>query len=241
MNRYLMELRTLGDWQSRLGDPELHWKRGASAMELAVAWLGARRSARGLPKDVAEILDAVPILRGGTVKLAIPELRTSLPGGSRASQTDLWALLKSDDRFVSLSVEGKAAEPFGEITSDWRNASKPNGRQDRLAFLLEQLGLAEVDALPLRYQLLHRTVAALIEARESRADVAVMLVQHFAPPGAAASASLGDFEKFAAALGVTAKVGCLHEVPRCLATIPLWIGWIESPLASDAQIAAVAA
>ena len=240
MNRYLVELRTLGDWQSRLGDPEMHWKRGASAMELAVAWLGARRSARGLPKDVATILDAVPALSGGTVNLAIPELRTSLPGGSRASQTDLWALLKSDERWVSLSVEGKATESFGEITADWLNTPKPNGRKDRLTYLCEQLGLNASDVLPLRYQLLHRTVAALLEAQAWRADVAVMLVQHFAPEGSATTPSWEDFVRFAGSLGVTAVVGRLQEVSRSL-PVPLWIGWLESPLVSDSQIAAVAA
>jgi len=239
MNRYLVELRTLGDWQSRLGDPELHWKRGASAMELAVAWLGARRSGRGLPKDVAALLDAVPVLDGAAIKLAVPELRTALPGGSRASQTDLWALLRTSERLVSLSVEGKAAESFGELTTAWLNVPKPDGRFERLRFLCEQLGLPETEVMSLRYQLLHRTVAALLEATEWHADAAVMLVQHFAPTGAPPAASWQDFVNFASALGVTAEKGRLYEVPRRLAA-PLWIGWLESPLASDAQIAAVA-
>ena len=234
----LVELRTLGDWQSRLGDPELHWKRGASAMELAIAWMGARRSARGLPKDVAAILDAVPALRGCAIKLAVPELRTALPGGSRASQTDLWALLNSTERWVSLSVEGKATESFGDITQDWLDVPRPDGRNERLTFLREQLGFDEGDVLRLRYQLLHRTVAALLEAEEWRADAAVMLVQHFGPAGAPAAESWQDFVNFAAQLGVTAETGRLQEVPRRLAA-PLWIGWLESPVASDAQIAAV--
>lgn len=239
MNRYLVELRTLGDWQSRLGDPELHWKRGASAMELAVAWLGARRSARGLPKDVGALLDAVPALHGSAIKLAVPELRTALPGGSRASQTDLWALLRTSEQMVSLSVEGKAAESFGDVTSAWLKVPKPDGRSERLRFLCEQLGLPEAEVMSLRYQLLHRTVAALLEATEWRTDAAVMLVQHFAPTGAPSATSWQDFADFAARLGVTAEKGRLHEVPRRLAA-PLWIGWLESPLANDSQIAAVA-
>lgn len=239
MSRYLVELRSVCDWRSRLGDPEKHWKRGASAMELAIAWLNSRADPRGLPRDVAKLLDDVPALSGCGVKLAVPELRTSLPGGSRASQTDLWALLRGDQHLVSLSVEGKAREPFGEIVSEWLDVKKPDGRKARLAFLCEQLQLTEAEVLGLRYQLLHRAVAALIEAEGWRADAAVMLIQHFAEGGAPAGDSWQDFSRFASQLGVTAEVGRLQRVPRGL-TVPLWIGWLESPVATDEEIAAVA-
>jgi len=62
MNRYLVELRTLCDWQSRLGDPVLHWKRGASAMELAIQWtMASVRPGSGLEAGTT----MGPLARGG--------------------------------------------------------------------------------------------------------------------------------------------------------------------------------
>ncbi len=68
------------------------------------------------------------------------------------------------------------AEPFGSLVRDWL-APKPSavdgepdippseGRRERIAFLSSSLGLTTTDVADVRYQLVHRTVSALIEAR----------------------------------------------------------------------------
>lgn len=243
--RFLVEMDGLGDWRARLADPEKHWKRGASAMELAVAWTRARARPRGLPAAVAAMLDAVPELAGAALTLAIPELRTPLPGGRAASQTDLWGLLEGPGGRISLGVEGKALEPFDKPVAAWLagsdDATGPSaGKQERLSFLCERLGLSTVAVQSLRYQLLHRTVAALIEAERWQAPSAVLLVQRFAPNPERPADSWPDFAAFATALGVSAKLARFQP-----ATVPgatqLYLGWLDSPVATDAEIAAAVA
>ena len=132
--------------------------------------------------------------------LALPEHETPLPGGTRASQTDLLVLARRPaGNQVVFAVEGKVAEPFGDHTvARWRTQSDSQGRKDRLAFLLGRLGLADDASVgALRYQLLHRTVAALLEAERFGAPEAVMLVHSFS----ATAEWRDDYVAFARALG----------------------------------------
>ena len=75
-----------------------------------------------------------------------------------------------------IAVEGKAREPFGPLVSEWNDSP---GKQARLESLCEQLGLDPVAAGGLYYQLLHRTVSAIREARRYGAREALMLVHSF--------------------------------------------------------------
>ena len=76
------------DWQWLLANPGLHWKHGASAMALADAW----EDAEAWPESVAAALATDTELLGLELLLAIPEYQVPLPGGSTASQTDLFVL-----------------------------------------------------------------------------------------------------------------------------------------------------
>src|SRR5262245_29479895 len=113
MKRIFTPSAGVDSWRRLLADPGLHWKRGASAMELAVSWELAGSTERGLPTEVARILDLHSDTRGAELVLAVPEHRVDLPGGRRPSQTDLWAIAKANSELVSIAVEGKAGEPFG--------------------------------------------------------------------------------------------------------------------------------
>jgi hypothetical protein len=98
------------DWQWLLAKPGLHWKHGASAMALADAWDAADR----WPPEVASALDAGGFA-GLEPLLAFPEDEVPLPGGRRASQTDLFVLARRpDDPLVTIAIEGKVEELFGE-------------------------------------------------------------------------------------------------------------------------------
>lgn len=57
MKRLYVESDGTASWQARLADPSLHWKRQASAMELAVSWELAAPRPRGLPDAVERVLD----------------------------------------------------------------------------------------------------------------------------------------------------------------------------------------
>jgi hypothetical protein len=51
-------------------------------------------------------------------------------------------MLKGARGLISLAVEGKAGESFAETIGDWRKDAS-DGKETRLAFLCEQLGLAQ--------------------------------------------------------------------------------------------------
>ena len=69
-------------WQPFLADPALHWKRGRSAMELAVSWELATNTSRGLPREVASVLDQNDATRDSHLIFATPEHKVELPGGT---------------------------------------------------------------------------------------------------------------------------------------------------------------
>lgn len=212
------------DWQWLLAKPGLHWKHGASAKALADAWEGADP----WPPEVETALTSAGF---GDLDLlvAIPEHLTPLPGGARASQTDLLVLARrAGGEQVVLAVEGKVAEPFGDHSvAEWRQQSDSKGRQDRLAFLLERLGLPDDDAAAgLRYQLLHRTAAALLEAERFGAPEAVMLVHSFSPT----ADWHNDYVRFAESLG--ADPGSQPIVSaRVPGGVQLHLGWVTGDVA----------
>ena len=90
----------------------------------------------------------------------------------------------------------------------WReNASE--GKNTRLRFLCEELAIPYPPPDEIAYQLLHRTVSAIIEARRFLASDAIMLVHSFSPE----DAWFNDYARFLSLLGLTARVGGLVTVP----------------------------
>jgi hypothetical protein len=220
-------------WRELLADPDLHWKRGASAMELAASWELASRTERGVPEAVARVLDKHESTRDGQLIFGFPEHRVALPGGSRASQTDLWVVLKTTGGLASVAVEGKAREAFGPTIVEWIRAAS-DGKKVRLQALCQTLGLPAQDASDLRYQLLHRAASAVMEASRIGARTAVLLVQNFYPE----TAAWPDFQKFSRLFEADA---CRDGI--CEATCPtvdrLLLAWVDCAMASDAELAAL--
>jgi hypothetical protein len=94
---------------------------------------------------------------------------------------------------VVLAVEGKESEPFGDdIVTDW--IAKTKTGHDRLALVCNTIGLPTTTVGSVRYQLLHRAAAAVIEARRLGAPHAVLLVHSFSPT----QAHLGAYQSFVA-------------------------------------------
>lgn len=158
-------------WQGLLGDPDKHWATGYSARTLAHCWVAAE----GLPPEVAKLfgLDA-------ELLIAIPEHKVSLRDAGRESQTDVFALVRSNNRTIAVAVEGKVNEPFGPIIRDWYANPSP-AKQQRLALLCDLIGVACPPPDDLHYQLFHRTASAVLEAERFKTDDAAMIVHSFSP------------------------------------------------------------
>jgi hypothetical protein len=139
---------------------------------------------------------------------AIPEWEVALPGGETASQTDVLALARNPKNLVVLGVEAKVDETFGPTLGEKR-AKATGGQLDRIAYLESELGRTAPFPDAVRYQLLHRSVSALLTARAFHAPVAVMLVHSFSP----ASAWRDDFAAFCQELGCNTLSADLCEVP----------------------------
>jgi uncharacterized protein DUF6946 len=207
------------DWQSLLADPEKHWRKGYSARALAYCW----QDSNGFPACVNRAFRKTDIglFHDIELLLAIPEHKVSLPGGSRSSQNDLFVVAKSNDELISIAVEGKVSEPFGDIVSKWLKNQTP-GRIKRLDFLCTELGLAVADVSNIRYQLLHRTVSAILEAKKFNASNALMLVHSFSQK----DEWYENYLLFAALFGIDAKMNRIHSAPK-IGDIQLYLGWVK--------------
>ncbi|HWF00848.1 MAG TPA: hypothetical protein VG248_13690 [Caulobacteraceae bacterium] len=177
-------------WQQFLADPDLQWKDGYSAKTLARSW----EAANGLPPEIEAALG--PAIGPSKLLLALPEHKVPLPGGRRASQCDVFALVRGVPGLVAVAVEGKVDEDFGPTVAEWR-LSDTDGRRERLEFIRGKLGLAAPVGGELRYQLLHRAVSAVIEAERFSAVAAGMVVHSFSER----LAHFDDFARFVRAMG----------------------------------------
>lgn len=225
MDRRHIYVPTTGpeDWRQLLAQPNVHWRRGASAQTLAEAWEGAANRGEAWPPAVQRVIATDASLGELELLLAFPEYQVPLPGGTRPSQTDLMVIARNGaGQLVVIAVEGKVAEPFGELVSDWRHQTTP-GRDERLAFLLATIGLEDDKDLDgLRYQLLHRTASAVIVAEQFGARNAVMLVHSFHPD----ALWLEDFTRFAGRYGATVGKDELAPVAQ-LDSVSLHLGWVS--------------
>lgn len=156
-------------WKDLLADPVKHWRTGYSARTLAHCW----QAAAGLPPEIGALFGPE-----ATLLVGIPEHKVDLPGGSRPSQTDLFALIRRGEQTISCAIEGKVSETFGPTIQEWL-ADASAGKIERLDYLCRLLGLAQPLPPTLRYQLLHRSASAIIEAARFKTDEAAMIVHSF--------------------------------------------------------------
>jgi hypothetical protein len=170
--------------------------------------------------------------------LAVAEHKVDLPGGTAASQCDVWAVIKTTVGLLSLTVEAKAREAFGdEILERWLIAGKTKlsakNRKDRWDYI--RTYLPDSDSLPrVRYQMLHRCAASVIEARRLGCPHAAFVVQAFDTP----DESFRDYQLFCEALKIPASRGGMGATTA--AEVALSVGWVDCPFADDAAVAACA-
>jgi hypothetical protein len=206
---------------------EKQWREGRSACETAYSWFDAK----GIPQAVAAVIKTDPTFSHAILVKAVFEKQTELDSLGRPSQTDVLALLQLPTGPAILGVEAKVDESFGPRVADWDDGSP--GKTQRLAGLVERLGLDKNAVGHLRYQLLHRTVATLIEAERHNARDCAMIVQSFcAPPR---RAGFTDFQAFAAALSIPIDQPGKLSRPLERGGIILRLGWAEDRIRVQQQ------
>ncbi|QIE42383.1 hypothetical protein G5B39_10845 [Rhodobacteraceae bacterium SC52] len=210
MSKILVPSTGADDWRRFLADPGKQWKRGYSAMAAALSW----EAANGVPREIEDLLDnPVELL------IAIPEHKVRLPGGGRESQCDVFALIRSADETTAIAVEAKVNEPFGPTVGEWLVGAS-EGKIKRLKFICDLLGLKKEPCDELRYQLLHRTAAAIIEANRFKTDRAAMIVHSFSQ----SHKWFDDFALFTSHFGCEAVPGVASSCVLPSGT-PLILGW----------------
>jgi hypothetical protein len=221
-----------------LGDPVRQWVPGYSAFELATSWIGCG----GIPASVRTVLDGCDEYRDARLNRASMEHVTAVPGRGFGSQTDALVFAETAVGKVVISVEGKVREPFDGLVSEWlsqkhsatdedAHARRLRNRHVRLEGLKEILSLS-CDVSGLRYQLLHRTAAAIIEARNEGAHHALMLVHSFCPN----ESSFVDFQAFTNAMQMPVLDVNVISASRQLGNVSLRLGWV-----ADKQLLAAVA
>lgn len=212
-----MPLRSPADVIPHLGRPT-HWRQGRSAKAVADSWFAAN----GLPGSVRSLLEQAPEYIGAELLDAWLERSTDLGDRRQShSQTDVLGILGAKAGIAILGVEAKVTETFGPFVDEWLQDGG-DGKAARLAHLQQMLGMSHCDLGDLRYQLLHRMAAVLIEAHRYRTAQAVMLVQSFCPN----ATGFDDFARFCQRLGYPQCAAGLITDTKTIDGVSLRVGWV---------------
>jgi len=221
MDIFFIPARSPEDWKLLLAQPDKHWKTGYSAKALAHCWY----TAQGFPDSVLKIFKSSGIKTFQNIKMlvALPEYKVSLPPvGGRPSQSDIFVLAKGDGKLVSIAVEGKALEGFGETIDEW-STDKSSGKETRLNYLLNLLSLNNSAIGKCKYQLLHRTASAIIEAQKFNAQAALMLVHAFSDDPKAFS----DYQQFLNLFDIINSLEDSLVFAKKINGLDLYFAWVK--------------
>lgn len=207
------------DWKQLLAEPGKHWRTGYSAKALAHCW----QESKDFPPEVRRVFreSVIHVFQDIEMLIAFPEFKIPLPGGRRASQSDIFILAKGAGQLVSIMVEGKVSEPFGDTIAEWK-AQAGRGKETRLKYLCNLLGLDPATVNHVRYQLLHRTATAVVEATKFNAPNALMLVHSFSHE----DEWFDDYHSFLTLLGVTGRPDSV-VLAKNIHGVNLYLGWVR--------------
>ena len=164
---------------------DYQWEPERSAMELAKSWF--RQSSASAPKELLQLLYSSARLKGLRLIRGVPEHVTSLPERGEGRNHDLWLLGRTDQEQITICIEAKADEPFGnETVAEYRlsaNKRRGSGESTRVPERIDQL-LALVPASDhqwdkIRYQLLTAICGTAIQAQRDGSTLAVFVVHEF--------------------------------------------------------------
>ena len=216
------------------------WRDGYSAKESAKAWF--RDDNLSMPIELTDLLESRPELAGFRFGTVTPEVCTRLDEYKQGRNADAIVSGVSGGRRTLIAVEAKASEDFGQEIGDRLLSAiahtKVPSRIDALAEAVFGRRVTMVDPVlrGLRYQLLHALAGAVIEARNSKADQAVLAVHYFPNSRRPMKDTFGDFQRFVDTLapdrqvtpGVAIRVR-IHGSEFVPAEMPLFVGWASAP------------
>lgn len=206
------------DWQSLLGEPDLHWKPGFSAWALAHCW----EAARGFPTEILALLS--PCFPNIQMIKAAVEHKVPMPGIGRASQNDLFVYAQASDEDLRIAIEGKVSEKLGPTIKEWHSGSA--NKDVRLLGILNLIDLPRNIPDSIRYQLLHRMASPVVEAKASGAKHAIMIVHSFSD----LDESFDDFSAFLGLYGISKiQAGILYPL-KTVNNLTLYAGWARGDL-----------
>lgn len=219
MKHIYIPSQNVESWKQFLAQPDKQWKKGFSARTLATCW----EAADGFPPEIVEMFKRSPfkILHDAEILFAFPEHKVPLPGGKTESQNDIFILGKAGPDIVSITVEGKVDESFGPAVGKWLVDGR-TGKQTRLNYLKQQLGIDGEIPHTIAYQLLHRTASAVIEANRFNAKMALMIIHSFSQD----NARLEDYLQFLNLLGVHGGINELVFIKETQG-VELYCGWVK--------------
>jgi hypothetical protein len=220
MDKIFVPAKSPEDWKSLLADSDVHWAEGHSAKALAYCW----QEANDFQKSVKDVFkkSGISIFKNIELLLAFPEYKVPLPGGPRSSQNDIFILACGGDKLISIAVEGKVTEDFGQPIANWKKVrDEKTNKEERLNFLLQELNLKQKPVDHIRYQLLHRTVVAIIEAKKFNAKNALVLVHSFSQ----SYEHFEDYNQFLALYGLSGEKDSLTG-PVNINGVDLYFAWV---------------
>jgi hypothetical protein len=225
MDTFYTSTKTPDDWGKKLARPGKQWKKGFSARTLAYSW----ETAKGFPPEVNSLfaLSGVEAFRKLEILFAFPEYKVILlPRSGHPSQNDLFVLAKgSDGNLVSITVEGKVSEKFGDETVGQWKQHITEGKSERWKFLLDTLELSGDGLMEIRYQLFHRLASAVLEAKRFNANYAAMIIHSFSEE----DRWFNDYAKFISLYKVKVQPGQLVRLPD-ISGIAIYSGWAHGDL-----------
>ncbi len=221
MKKIFVPTKDTNNWKEFLAEPEKQWKVGYSARTLANCWEDANGE---FPSCIQKVFSSYKSMIGDIKPLLIfPEYKVNLPGGNRASQTDVFVLAKNNDQLFTIAVEGKVSESFGPTLEEWLHNSS-DGKKERINYIKSLLNLNSDLNPELRYQLFHRTASALIEAEKYNAKNAMLLIHSFSEE----NKWFEDYQNFTALFG---QFGEMNKLYSCqLNNLNLFFCWVQGDL-----------
>lgn len=186
---------------------ERQW--GKSARELAKAWL---KNINDLPSGVQCVFSKSGIFNFVKLEKAIVEKPVKLDGLSSRSHPDIMVYTMTGNGGLVLSVEGKKDERFDKTIDKWRKGGQrckgKSGKPERLTEICKilEIKLTDDDERKIRYQLLHRAVCAIKEAKEKDYGQAMLLIHSFSKKNIYSDSNFNDFQSFGKIMEIKEKI-----------------------------------